>query len=633
MRSTRQRAALFFVAIATLIVVACETGQPIDPGTGEAAWVAVSPRDATISAIDASVQLDVVDRSGRAVTSTVTGISWRAVESGIVQVEQTGRVTAVTPGTARIVVESSGANDTATVRVRQNVSAMTVSPASPNLVAGATQQLTATLRDANGHGIVDRAPSWSTSASGVATVSSSGLVTAQGAGTATITATIEGRSATATVTVTAVPPAPVATVAVSPATASPAVGQTQQFTATLRDAGGAVLTGRAVGWSTSAAGVATVSGSGLVTAVAAGSATITATSEGRSGTATVTVPAPAPVATVTVSPATASPAVGQTQQLTATLRDAAGAVLTGRAVTWTTSAAGVATVSGSGLVTAIAVGTATITATSEGRTGTAAVTVMAPSAQTVDTVFYDGFESGSLNDPGRWQDIFSSGASIVTAANEGITPRTGARVMKIQPPGVAITHFFAASTPYSHIRFSYSMWRNAGFADGGLRAGGIRGSATQWGSFGIGGACPDSRPEEFFALYLTLPQSNNWALRLYNYWLGEQKMQVSPPVCIGTSATGPNDRPQAIYHDINFAPAPGRWYRYEVELRLNTPGMDDGYEKVWVDGVLKIEHNNVRYRNNPLTRIWAITFDVGAPTNPGSFAYFDDVLVTVNRTP
>ncbi len=85
----------------------------------------------------------------------------------------------------------------------------------------------------------------------------------------------------------------------------------------------------------------------------------------------------APVATVTVSPATVSLGVGATQSLTATMRDASGNILTGRAVTWSSSAPLLATVSGSGLVTGVVVGTASITATSEGQSGSAAVTVTA----------------------------------------------------------------------------------------------------------------------------------------------------------------------------------------------------------------------------------------------------------------
>jgi len=78
-----------------------------------------------------------------------------------------------------------------------------------------------------------------------------------------------------------------------------------------------------------------------------------------------------------VSPATASVGVGGTQQFSATLKDASGNTLTGRTVTWASSALNVATVSVNGLVTALVAGTTTITATSAGQSGTATVTVTA----------------------------------------------------------------------------------------------------------------------------------------------------------------------------------------------------------------------------------------------------------------
>src|SRR4029077_2718367 len=175
----------------------------------------------------------------------------------------------------------------------------------------------------------------------------------------TITATSEGQSGTSAITVTNVP---VASVTVSPATASVTVGATTQLTATPKDANGSALSGRTVTWATSNAAIATVSASGLVTGVAAGSATIRATSEGQSGTSVITV-TNVPVASVTVSPATASITVGAATQLTATPKDANGTALTGRAVTWATSNASVATVSTTGRVTGVTAGSATITAT------------------------------------------------------------------------------------------------------------------------------------------------------------------------------------------------------------------------------------------------------------------------------
>ena len=84
------------------------------------------------------------------------------------------------------------------------------------------------------------------------------------------------------------PPAAVASVSVGPDTTTLVAQQTRQLSATPRDSAGNALT-RAVSWSSSTPGVASVSGTGLVTAHGPGSASITATSEGRVGTATVTV--------------------------------------------------------------------------------------------------------------------------------------------------------------------------------------------------------------------------------------------------------------------------------------------------------------------------------------------------------
>ncbi len=102
--------------------------------------------------------------------------------------------------------------------------------------------------------------------------------------------------------------------------------------------------------------------------------------------------APEPVALVTITPSTLSLVVGQTQQLTVELRSAAGALLSGRAVAWATSDAGVATVSTSGLVSTLKVGSATIEATSEGKAGSATVTVVP-----IPTLTFVAFATGGAH--------------------------------------------------------------------------------------------------------------------------------------------------------------------------------------------------------------------------------------------
>src|SRR5881409_2644823 len=202
-----------------------------------------------------------------------------------------------------------------------------------------------------------------------------GHYTSATCGTYTVTATSHPGNVSTAVSVSVTGcPLPVASVSVTPGTATIGVGQTAQYAAITRDAFANPLGGRTVTWSSSNPAVATVNGAGQATAVAVGAATLTATSEGKSGTAALTV-TNVPVASVAVSPASASVQVGQTVQLAATPRDANGNPLSGRAVSWASSNTAVATVSGSGLVTGVTAGSATITATSEGQGGTATITV------------------------------------------------------------------------------------------------------------------------------------------------------------------------------------------------------------------------------------------------------------------
>jgi uncharacterized protein YjdB len=235
---------------------------------------------------------------------------------------------------------------------------------------GQTIQLTATAKSATGQVLGGRQTTWTTGAPGLATVSSSGLVTGVSPGEPVIFASVEGVVASVMVTVR---PIPVAAVVVTPAASDIFVGRTVQLSATTRDMDGNVLTGRPVGWTSSNTAVATVNSSGLVTAVAAGTATITASSEGKSGTATVNVTVG--VNTVVVTPSTATISVLGSTTLTATVRDPDGNIIAGAPIVWSTSNALVATVAQDGTVSGLLPGTATITATSGTAAGSATITV------------------------------------------------------------------------------------------------------------------------------------------------------------------------------------------------------------------------------------------------------------------
>src|SRR5438034_2457681 len=335
------------------------------------ASVTVSPASASV-AVNQTVQLTATPKDANGTPLTGRTISWLSGTPGVATVTGSGLVTGVTAGSAVITATSEGKSGASSLTVTvAPVASVTVSPASASVAVNQTVQLTATPKDANGTPLTGRTISWLSGTPGVATVTGSGLVTGVTAGSAVITATSEGKSGASSLTVTV---APVASVTVSPASASVAVNQTVQLTATPKDANGTPLTGRTISWLSGTPGVATVTGSGLVTGVTAGSAVITATSEGKSGASSLTVTV-APVASVTVSPASASVAVNQTVQLTATPKDANGAPLTGRTISWVSGTPGVATVTGSGLVTGVTAGSAVITATSEGQSGTSNITV------------------------------------------------------------------------------------------------------------------------------------------------------------------------------------------------------------------------------------------------------------------
>jgi hypothetical protein len=150
-------------------------------------------------------------------------------------------------------------------------------------------------------------------------------------------------------------------------------GQKAKITATLRNP-----RSRSVTWSSSNTAVATVDAVGEVTAVSNGTSTVVvkmADDSTITASVPVTVSGPA-VATITVTPAVVTVFVGVTRTITAQLRASDGRLVRGRTVTWVTPDAGVASVSGTGVVRGIAPGgPITLSATSEGRSATARVRV------------------------------------------------------------------------------------------------------------------------------------------------------------------------------------------------------------------------------------------------------------------
>ena len=280
-------------------------------------------------------------------------------------------------GIASISLACGGGTDATKPPSQPQTAAVATVIVSGGTVVGVSQtiQLTATPRDGSGNQLNDRTINWTTSSLAVATVSSTGLVTGLVAGSATITATVEGKTGTASVAVTdVVVPGAVATVSVSGGNAV-GVSQTIQLTANPRDGFGNQLNDRPINWTTSSPTVATVSGTGRVTGLAAGSATITATVEGKTGTALVAVTDVA-VASVSIGRTSVTVASHQLLSLNATARDESGIVIPGTP-NWTTSDPAIVAIEADGSLEGLSAGMATVTAWANGKSASAQVTVIA----------------------------------------------------------------------------------------------------------------------------------------------------------------------------------------------------------------------------------------------------------------
>lgn len=245
---------------------------------------------------------------------------------------------------------------------------------------GRQAQFAAVAKDAGGATIAAATITWSSTNTGVATVSGSGLVTVVGNGTTSITATSGGiPSSPVTVTVAQV----ANSMALSPATISfGAIGSTRQVSATLLDSAAHPMTTPAPTFTNAPSGKTSVSGTGLVTALGnttvADSILVQVTSGGTifSSPVVVTVQQVATTVTVSSTGIDTLKTTGSTKQYTAVVKDSNANTMGSAAVSWSSSATGIATVnSGTGVATAVADGNTNITATSGSANGLKALIV------------------------------------------------------------------------------------------------------------------------------------------------------------------------------------------------------------------------------------------------------------------
>ena len=362
------------LALSFLIAFACGKDSSTKSVVQTPTRIELSPNSATLTAIGQTVQIDatVLDQDSKVISSA--SVTWASGDATVATVGSSGLVRAVANGITQVTATAGGATASAQVLVAQAANSIVISPASFTLPAlGETTQLAATVYDGRNAPIPEAEVTWTTSDPGVATVDGNGRVTAVANGAATITATSGSASATATITVMQT----ARTAMVRPDSVTlRAIGETAQLTATAIDSSGTAISDPVVTWSSSDPGVATVDREGLVTAAANGVAQISASVGNAQTSATVIVMQTAE--TITVRPDSVTlRAIGETALLTATATDSGGSAISDPVVNWSSSDPGVATVNHEGLVTAVSNGTATITATLDGASAFATVTVSA----------------------------------------------------------------------------------------------------------------------------------------------------------------------------------------------------------------------------------------------------------------
>jgi uncharacterized protein YjdB len=288
------------------------------------------------------------------------------------------------------------------------LTSVAVNPSTAIVGVGDTTRLASVVSPANA---TNQRVTWTSSNTSVVSVDANGLLRGISPGSVVITATTDESKKTATSTVTA---ANIAVTGVSiPAISAVGVNNSITLAATVQPAN---ATNKAVVWSSSDAGIVSVNQSGVVTGVSPGNATITVTTQDGAKTASSAITSSNVLLTSLVLNKTAATVgVGDTTSIKATV---APAIASNKTVIWSSSDPSIATVSNNGLVTAVAIGTATITATAQDASGissSSAITVVSAGACGIMT--NNGFESGFVN----WlRNPNAAAAKIGTSAKSGL---------------------------------------------------------------------------------------------------------------------------------------------------------------------------------------------------------------------
>lgn len=605
------------------VATAMTTATPVGPIV-PVADVKVSPPAATAS-LGIPIQLNATAHDARGAVLVDRPIVWTSSNTAVVTLSTTGLATSHSVGTASISATSSGHTAVSAFTVTPATAApasVSISPAVITMTKGATQTFTSTVLDAAGGVLTGQAVSWSSNNRAIATVSAGGLVTAKAVGTVTISAASGAQIGFADVIVVApsVPaPGTVSDLAVLSTTDSSATlafsqvdngfGQPAMFdirfavspigfgwssaTTTTRGTCSSPLAGNGV------SGTRTCTVLGLLASTTYDFRMVAyrLSSSGKIfgglsnvATAATTVSAvtpPGPPASVTVTPSSVSISVGASQGLAATVKDATGRVLSGQLVSWSTSVSSIAVVDAAGTVTVVAAGSATITATSGGKSGTASVTVSGVSPpptpgwpnEPAGFTLYTDQKWNALN--GWTFNNNEGGNTIITSRADSPFPDKGMLQYK-QPIGMLGGGGGGTPGPGS-----------ADFAFGGTVLP-TEVFVGAWVKVGSPYTPPPSTGQKLWYIQDAVG-AGGWAGSMWlEFWgtPGAALVEERPHVVLinQMSATSDLYAPNVTSTELKV----GVWHQYEMYFKQPTTATSfDGVVKVWIDGVLNISKADV----------------------------------------
>jgi uncharacterized protein YjdB len=359
--------------------VACEDDDGPFGRDDDVATVEITTAAPTLEAGTAAVQLafEIRDADGDLIDPDDVTIDFTTSSATVATVSETGLVTPVGPGTATVTIEVGSVTDTITVTIVPEISSIDIVGADLDLLTGETPALEVTVLDAGGDPVVDPVLRFTSSDPANVSVDNEGNVTAASAGTATVT--VEGGGESDSIEITVFTPA-IGGISFGGSLFTAQVGDALVINelATVRDAGGVIIPGADLAFETTNAVVATVDAAGMLTALAPGETIVTVTSPDAplgSAALRLTVLQAGSFDTIQFDPAGPfTISVGATVDLTV-LGEFTGDAIIPLAV-FSSSDETIATVDPfTGVVTGVAAGTATITATSGTLTADAEITV------------------------------------------------------------------------------------------------------------------------------------------------------------------------------------------------------------------------------------------------------------------